>query len=152
MNEQSFKSNISNVNVWIRVLYMLVFALLMVAARFVLCLISVLQALLVLIGGEDNLNLRNLGQGTSKWVYQGLLFLTFNSEQKPFPFSDWPDVEPVDAYRAPVQAESPAPITAETDPTEVAVDKIEGDFSIDTDDSELNASHENNAKNDKKTD
>ena len=72
---------------------MLVFWLLSVVARMVIWVVAILQFLLVLVTGTGNDNLRDLGQGTSKWVYQTFLFLTFNSDDKPFPFSDWPEVD-----------------------------------------------------------
>ena len=57
-----------------------------------------MQFLLVLIAGYDNENLRNLGQGLGKWIYQTVMFLTFNTESKPFPFDEWPEVDPADGY------------------------------------------------------
>ena len=30
-----------------------------------------------------------------KFIYQNLQFLTYNSEQKPFPFADWPEADKV---------------------------------------------------------
>ncbi|MDX2349697.1 MAG: DUF4389 domain-containing protein [Porticoccus sp.] len=91
--EQQTKTNLLNIETWVRLLYMLVFGLLSVVARMVIWIVAILQFLLVLVTGTGNDNLRDLGQGTSKWVYQTFLFLTFNSDDKPFPFSDWPEVE-----------------------------------------------------------
>jgi len=92
--EDQTKTNIINAETWMRLLYMIVFVLLSFVARMVIWVVAVLQFLLVLITGEGNPNLRDLGQGTSKWTYQAFLFLTFNRDEKPFPFSDWPEVEP----------------------------------------------------------
>ena len=92
--EDQTKTNILNAETWMRLLYMTVFVLLSFVARMVIWVVAVLQFLLVLVTGEGNLNLRDLGQGTSKWTYQAFLFLTFNSDEKPFPFSDWPEIEP----------------------------------------------------------
>ena len=92
--EGQTKTNILNAETWIRLLYMIVFVLLSFVARMVIWVVAALQFLLVLITGEGNPNLRDLGQGTSKWSYQAFLFLTFNSDDKPFPFSDWPEIEP----------------------------------------------------------
>ena len=57
-----------------------------------------MQFLLVLVTGSDNENLRNLGQGLGKWVYQTVMFLTFNTDSKPFPFDEWPEVDPSEGY------------------------------------------------------
>jgi len=91
--EQQTKTYLLNSETWIRLLYMIVFGLLSILARMVVCIVAVLQFLLVLITGADNKNLRDLGQGASRWTYQAFLFLTFNSDDKPFPFSDWPEIE-----------------------------------------------------------
>lgn len=92
------KLPLTNCNTWIRLAYMLLFGILLMAARLVISLVVVVQFLLVLIIGSDNENLRNLGQGLGKWVYQTVLFLTFNREAKPFPFDEWPTVETVSGY------------------------------------------------------
>ncbi len=91
--EQQTKTNLLNPETWIRLLYMIVFGLLSVLARMVVWVVAVLQFVLVLVTGSDNTNLRDLGQGASKWIYQAFLFVTFNSDEKPFPFSDWPEIE-----------------------------------------------------------
>jgi hypothetical protein len=83
---------------WIRLAYMLLFTLLLMAARLVISLVVVVQFLIVLVTGKDNENLRNLGQGLGKWVYQTVMFLTFNSEKKPFPFDEWPVLDPSEGY------------------------------------------------------
>ena len=87
-----------NANTWIRGAYMLLFGLLLVAARLIISIVVVVQFLFVLFTGSDNDNLRNLGQGLGKWVYQTLMFLTFNSEEKPFPFDEWPTTDASEGY------------------------------------------------------
>lgn len=91
--EQQTKTNLLNPDTWIRLLYMIVFGILSILARMVVWVVAVLQFLLVLVTGRDNKNLRDLGQGASKWTCQAFLFLTFNSDDKPFPFSDWPEID-----------------------------------------------------------
>ena len=83
---------------WIRLAYMLLFILLLMAARLIITLVVVVQFLVVLVSGSDNENLRNLGQGLGKWVYQTVMFLTFNSDKKPFPFDEWPVLDPSEGY------------------------------------------------------
>ena len=87
-----------NCNTWIRLAYMLLFTVLLMAARLVITLVVVIQFLLVLVIGSDNENLRNLGQGLAKWVSGTVMFLTFNSEEKPFPFDEWPSVDATEGY------------------------------------------------------
>lgn len=94
------KISLLNSNTWIRGAYMLLFGLLLVAARLVISIVVVVQFVFVLLVGADNQNLRNLGQGLGKWVYQTLMFLTFNSEEKPFPFDEWPAIDTSEGYSA----------------------------------------------------
>jgi len=92
------KGTLSNSNTWVRLAYMFLFTLLLMAARLVITLVVIVQFLLVLVTGSDNENLRNLGQGLGKWVYQTIMFLTFNTESKSFPFDEWPEVDPSQGY------------------------------------------------------
>ncbi|WIO75545.1 DUF4389 domain-containing protein [Porticoccaceae bacterium LTM1] len=121
MTDKPVKTNLLNVNVWIRLIYMVIFGLLMMLARAVIWVVVALQFILVLVTGKDNDNLRNLGQGLGKWVYQGVLFLSFNSEEKPYPFSDWPDIEATESYEAPVEEaseEASNPVVATEQPSD----------------------------------
>ena len=90
--------HVKNTNTWVRLAYMVLFSVLLMAGRSVISLIVLAQFLFVLVTGKDNDNLRNLGQGLGKWVYQTILFLTFNAESKPFPFDEWPVAEPTSGY------------------------------------------------------
>ena len=94
--------NLRQPSVWIRVVFMLAFAvfLYLIIAPVILVLIIV-QALFAVITGAENENLRFLGSALTVYVSQILEFVTYNSEIKPFPFSDFP--------RAGEQAEAQAP-------------------------------------------
>ena len=92
------KTHLTNPATWIRLGFMLVFTLLLMAGSLIISIIVVMQFALVLVTGSDNENLRNLGQGLGKWIYQAFMFLTFNSEEKPFPFDEWPTIDPSEGY------------------------------------------------------
>jgi len=84
------KSRIGDPELWIRLLYMIVFALLSGLARLLICAIALLQFLAVLISGADNRALRDFSASLTDWVWLCFRFITFDSEEKPFPFADWP--------------------------------------------------------------
>lgn len=109
--------SLTNVNTWIRLAYMVLFALLVMAARLLVSIVVILQFALVLVFGRDNENLRNLGQGLGKWVYQAIMFLTFNSNDKPFPFDEWPVLDPSEGYSVstPEEVEDVEFVDAESD-------------------------------------
>jgi len=92
------KMSLTNMDTWVRLAYMVLFALLLMVARLLVSIVVIVQFALVLIFGKDNENLRNLGQGLGKWVYQAIMFLTFNSNNKPFPFNEWPTLDPSEGY------------------------------------------------------
>lgn len=75
---------------WIRGLFMLFFALCYSIAEILLLFISVFQFIMTLVTGSTHARVLGLGKNLSDYVYQIYLFLTFNSEEKPFPFSPWP--------------------------------------------------------------
>jgi hypothetical protein len=60
------------------------------SSRVVLVAVVVIQFGFVLITGERNQKLLDFGATLGKFIYQILQFVTFNSEEKPFPFADWP--------------------------------------------------------------
>lgn len=90
MNNEELKSNLLSSRHWLRLIFMLLFAALLQIAGIVMWVLVILQFLFSLISGQDNRNLRQLGSSLSRYIYQTLKFLTYNSEEKPFPFSDWP--------------------------------------------------------------
>lgn len=92
MNDET-KANLLNPDTWIRLLYMILFALLLVLARLVILAIAVLQFIFVLVTAKPNPSLLELGQGVAKWALQAFLFLTYNSDEKPYPFTDWPETQ-----------------------------------------------------------
>jgi len=89
MDEQ-IKSNLVSSKHWLRLAFMLIFAVLLQVAGVVMWVLVSLQFVFSLVTGSDNQPLRKLGHSVSQFVYQTLQFLTYNSEEKPFPFSDWP--------------------------------------------------------------
>ena len=78
-------------SVWMRALYMLIFSFFLGVAKFVAFVVIIFQFLTVLFGSETNKNLLRLGESLSIYHYQVMMFLTYNSEEHPFPMGNWPD-------------------------------------------------------------
>ncbi len=86
--------NLKQPSSWIRVLFMLGFAILLyVIITPVVFLLMIVQALFVLLTGELNANLKYFGGALAQYVSQILLFISYNSETRPFPFSDFPTID-----------------------------------------------------------
>ncbi|MGV6818496.1 MAG: DUF4389 domain-containing protein [Thiotrichales bacterium] len=91
MEEVEKQSTLKDRATWKRILYMLLFAFIYSIAEIVVTAVVVLQILFRLFTGQPNDRLLAFGRQVSDYIYQILMFLTFNAEEKPFPFSNWPD-------------------------------------------------------------
>ncbi|TQV67676.1 DUF4389 domain-containing protein [Exilibacterium tricleocarpae] len=91
--DDKLKSNITSSKHWLRFLFMLLFALLLQVATAIMWVLVILQFLFALITGKDNAKLRAFGSSLCIYIYESLQFLTYNREDKPFPFADWPEPE-----------------------------------------------------------
>ena len=88
------KDNLKSQSTWMRVLYVLIYAIFYTIAEVVLFAVIVFQFLLKLFTAETNERLCKLGQGMSTYIYQILQYMTFNSDYHPYPFGAWPKGEP----------------------------------------------------------
>lgn len=75
---------------WERVLFVALFWVIFYVSQIVIAAVVVGQCLFMLIGGKPNDHLTQLGDKLSQYINEILRFMTFNSDQKPFPFSDFP--------------------------------------------------------------
>ena len=83
--------NLSRPAHWIRIAYMVALMVAAYIASIVVSVVIVAQALFSLVTGNDNDNLRSFGSSLNIYVKQILDFLTYNSEEKPFPFAPFPE-------------------------------------------------------------
>jgi len=105
--------NLQEPSAWIRIVFMIGYALLLyVVIVPVMFVIGLVQALFVIITGDDNEKLRGLGGALAEFVHQLLSFFTYNTEDKPFPFKDFPEftygADPVDEQQASPRSGKPA--------------------------------------------
>ncbi|MBU3070308.1 DUF4389 domain-containing protein [Aestuariicella sp. G3-2] len=85
------KSNLLSSTHWLRLVFMVLFAVILQVAAAVMWVVVILQFLFSLFTGQNNDNLREFGHSLSVFIYQTWQFLSYNSEEKPYPFQDWPD-------------------------------------------------------------
>lgn len=93
MDTETLKTNVTSGTHWLRLVYMLLFAVLLYFAGLVMGVVIVLQFLFALLTGSPNDNLRQFGKSLALYIYRVLEFLTYSRDDKPFPFSDWPEAE-----------------------------------------------------------
>ena len=85
------KDNVTAQTTWLRGLYILLFAVIYSIAEIIVVAVVIFQFLSTLFMGQNNQQLLRLGRSLSDFVRQVLLFVTYNSDEKPFPFGPWPD-------------------------------------------------------------
>jgi len=86
--------------------YMILFAILLRLADIILIAVVVFQFILKLLTGDTNERLLKLGQHISTYIYQIALFLSFNSNQHPYPFGAWPKGEPKPSAKKVIASEA----------------------------------------------
>ena len=116
--DDDLKQNLTAGETWIRGLFILLFAFGLVIARCVTGAVVVIQFLFTVFTGQTNDNLKIFGASLARYVYNCLLFVTYNSDDKPFPFGEWPAAEGslVEVESAPVKAKPAAKPKAKVKP------------------------------------
>ncbi len=77
--------------IWTRLLFIILFALLYSIAEIVLFAVVVVQFLFVLFAGERNARVHTFARRLGAYLYDIIRYLAFTSDERPFPFADWPD-------------------------------------------------------------
>ena len=77
-------------NIFIRGLFMVFMGLVFHLTGTLLFIVAVIQFAFALISDAPNARLASFGRSLGLYLQQNVNFLTFVTEEKPFPFSDWP--------------------------------------------------------------
>jgi hypothetical protein len=77
-------------NIWIRGLFMLLMAIAFHACATVLGFVTVIQFVITLLNDTPNDRLVSFGRSMGSYLRQIVSFLTFATEEMPFPFREWP--------------------------------------------------------------
>jgi hypothetical protein len=80
-------------DIWVRGAIMLLFILAAGMAQAVVNALAVVQFVWSLITGEPNRFLARFGGSLAKWAADVVRFLSCASEEKPFPWKEWPSAE-----------------------------------------------------------
>ena len=88
------EENLKSRTTWLRLLFMAIYGVIAWLAGMVGLVIVVLGFFWVLFTGEVNRELRQIGQAIASYIYEIVRYLTFNTDDKPFPFGvAWPSGE-----------------------------------------------------------
>ena len=88
------EENLKSRATWTRLLFIALCFVQIWLASMVGTAVIVLGFLMVLFTGEVNRELRGIGQSIAMYVYENVRYLTFNTDDRPFPFGNpWPSAE-----------------------------------------------------------
>ncbi|MDA1133182.1 MAG: DUF4389 domain-containing protein [Proteobacteria bacterium] len=79
---------------WLRLVFLVLFAIIFNIAEVVLWLTVVVQFLAKAFGGKPIPQITKFGQNLATFLYDVVRFLTFRVDDMPWPFAPWPDGSP----------------------------------------------------------
>jgi hypothetical protein len=84
--------NLKQPSHWVRLPFMLAYGFILYLIFVpVVIVVMAAQILFALITGQSNRNLRGLASVVQQYVSQIIDYITYNSNERPFPFSDFPE-------------------------------------------------------------
>lgn len=87
--EEEIQDNLKQVSTWKRIGFILIFAVIAGVVRTLIWVVVLLQIASALLTGNTNQHILGFGQKLAAYLYHIMLFMTFNTDTVPFPFSDW---------------------------------------------------------------
>ena len=102
MTDKDKKETLSGNEIWLRGGYILIFALVYGVSKIIIWSLVLFQFISLLVTKELNIQLSHFSKSLSVFVYQLLQYVMFNTDEKPFPFSPWPEVGEKTTEKKPV--------------------------------------------------
>lgn len=90
LNEDEIKKNVKDKDTWLRFVYLVVFGFAFYLSIVLTFATSIFQFLAKLFGGQSFAGLSAFGDNLATYQAQVTRFLTFSSDEKPFPFAPFP--------------------------------------------------------------
>ena len=84
------RENVKNVDTWIRGLFIIIYGVIFYVLFWIIWLVVIFQFLMKVIMGTLNPNVMNFSGGLTRYAFQILQYVTFQSEERPWPFGPWP--------------------------------------------------------------
>jgi len=85
------KENVTRRSIWLRLVFMIVLIVAFNVAELITFAVVAFQFLSSLFTGQPNDLLTRFGRNLARYLQQITVYLTFATEEKPFPFTPWPD-------------------------------------------------------------
>lgn len=74
-------------NFFVRLLYIVSYVIILGIVRFILWGVLLVQMVLHLFGASPSPSAQRVGQNVADYIYRIWLYLSYNTEEKPFPFN-----------------------------------------------------------------
>lgn len=103
------RENVKNVDTWVRGLFIIIYGVIFYALFWIIWLVVVFQFLMKVITGKLNPNVMNFSDSLTRYAFQILQYVTFQSEERPWPFGPWPGAVGRTEAAALAAAERPPP-------------------------------------------
>lgn len=84
------ESNVQPENPWLRLLYLILFAVIFNIAELVFFVVVIIQFICKVATGQVNDRLRAFGHNLAVYARDIIDYMTFYNDRKPFPFRAWP--------------------------------------------------------------
>lgn len=94
--DEEIKKKLSSADTWLRGFFMLLFVIVLGAAKAIVVGLVIFQFLTRLLAGTVNERLVSFSQNLAQYISQTVLYICYVTEERPFPFSDWPTSSIVD--------------------------------------------------------
>lgn len=107
------RDNLTDKGTWLRLLYIILFALAFKVAALLMGIVTVVQFFSVLFTKKPNARLQTFGGDVGNYLRDVARFLTYHTDHMPYPVSDWgqPTDEPKPT-KARAKASTPSKSTA----------------------------------------
>lgn len=84
-------NNLKSESRWLRLLFMIVFYMAAYITGVLILVVVAVQVIHDFIKGRTNERLLEFTASLNMYFYQIIQYISFNTDRKPYPFSDWPE-------------------------------------------------------------
>lgn len=98
--DNALKKSLTSQEKWLRFLFMIFFFVINYFIQILVGFIALFQFIITLVKDEPNERLQSFGDSLSQFIYQMMAYLTYTTNEKPFPFNEWPASNNIHSHKA----------------------------------------------------
>jgi hypothetical protein len=87
---EKLKKQLMVTDKWLRALFMILFIIISWIAKWIVSIIAIFQFIYTLLTGNPLKTVMPFSDSLGQYIFQIIQYLTYVSEEKPFPFTNWP--------------------------------------------------------------